>query len=829
MSNSWKKGKNASVKDNMKSIESKYVPEKSNSPEQDETTSKIKEYIDWMEKEQDDIESVDFGSNRAGVDKAKEDIKEINQDIKSQSPEIKEFLQNQDPRIPEVRKANLVFETLNALIDKQSACLDVVHEIAALDESVQSLSLNFDTTAVHLVNAGSKEKVGHELSNVMSHQNLVKSAQKCNLAVRKNWQWVGKMLQCAQVHFNNAADFHQFFHDAQEVEYWMKNTLANIHLTFDRSKLQGDMMDVQSMKEEMKEILSAYIQWQGKIDSLFDRAKNVLPVAQRVIPIEESRPATALTDYRTDEFDITEGETITLLDNSDKSSWKVKNSRGQIGTVPAVVVLIPGPNPNAIDVAIKMRIQLLALWTASVKRLGYKLIAFMLLVIKDYNEEEILKLGQMTAAQRKELLLVLTFIEDAMVEQWNGYKDFEELQERIHRIRLIFEEERTSGNSSEEQFSTSVIVQVGALQDLLAKYKDFWAYWETYKVIVELIKQPKFILICDQWEQLRFVTTAHFVRFWDTHLDINTVGEIDKIDQVVSDKCLAIHETPSESMGTSQLTVSTEHEETETEQVDTYVEEEERTFFMKNVVDPRDKSVISFQHAVMLGIVDQTNNKYINPDTGESIQIRDAINAGYISLEWTSRKKIREEKKSYGLITIKTTRETRPYSILEVIDPKTEKPIPVSEAMENGILDTHKSVYKTKDGDEMDLAEAIDLHKVIVEYHGEKNQKPEIISKTYAVSAVVDQRRKDKVQFAEAINSGILDKTRGLYVNNVTGETIHIGEAIMRGFIKARVINDVSKLDINPENKIVVERIQNVRNKLMRGIKAINAMKNLKK
>ena len=60
-----------------------------------------------------------------------------------------------------------------------------------------------------------------------------------------------------------------------------------------------------------------------------------------------------------------------------------------------------------------------------------------------------MKLSQMSGSQRKELLLVLKYIEDAMVEHWNGYKDFEELQERIHRIRLIFEEQHsTSGHGS---------------------------------------------------------------------------------------------------------------------------------------------------------------------------------------------------------------------------------------------------------------------------------------------------------------------------------------------------------------------------------------------
>lgn len=43
-------------------------------------------------------------------------------------------------------------------------------------------------------------------------------------------------------------------------------------------------------------------------------------------------------------------------------------------------------------------------------------------------------------------------------------------------------------------------------------FQDFWAYWETYKGIVELLKAPKFLLVCDKWDELKFVTSAHFVK-----------------------------------------------------------------------------------------------------------------------------------------------------------------------------------------------------------------------------------------------------------------------------------------------------------------------------
>ena len=37
----------------------------------------------------------------------------------------------------------------------------------------------------------------------------------------------------------------------------------------------------------------------------------------------------------------------------------------------------------------RLRIQLLGLWTTSVKRLGYQMIAFMQMVFKDWNDDEV--------------------------------------------------------------------------------------------------------------------------------------------------------------------------------------------------------------------------------------------------------------------------------------------------------------------------------------------------------------------------------------------------------------------------------------------------------
>lgn len=47
------------------------------------------------------------------------------------------------------------------------------------------------------------------------------------------------------------------------------------------------------------------------------------------------------------------GEDLLLLDNSSPVSWKVRNGKNEEAEVPPVILLIPGPSKDAIDVATK--------------------------------------------------------------------------------------------------------------------------------------------------------------------------------------------------------------------------------------------------------------------------------------------------------------------------------------------------------------------------------------------------------------------------------------------------------------------------------------------
>jgi hypothetical protein len=74
-----------------------------------------------------------------------------------------------------------------------------------------------------------------------------------------------------------------------------------------------------------------------------------------------------------------------------------------------------------------------------------------------------------------------------------------------------------------------------------------------------------------------------------------------------------------------------------------------------------------------------------------------------------------------------------------------------------------------------------------------------------------------------SLGADMLDKDDGCYVNNVTREKVPVREAIMKGFIKARLVKDPSKLSINPNNNMVIEKFSTAKAKIMQAVKISKA------
>jgi hypothetical protein len=241
--------------------------------------------------------------------------------------------------------------------------------------------------------------------------------------------------------------------------------------------------------------------------------------------------------------------------------------------------------------------------------------------------------------------------------------------------------------------------------------------------------------------------------------------------------------------------VETAKELAETSQLTTSEQEERQTFVITAVIDPRNGDEISLDRAVSNGIINQRSGTYVNPWTMESMPIPTAMNAGKIKVEFTTTKKSVEKRSDVGLITIKMRKELRPFTVKGVIDTKTERKMNVDEAVKAGILNQKRNVYTNlSSGEQLSLADALDSGLLIVEFDNthpkQTSDHAEIITKTYAVHAVSDVRAMRRVTFSEALAVGLIDESTAAYRNNATGESMDVGDAIRRGFIKATVVAD---------------------------------------
>ena len=74
------------------------------------------------------------------------------------------------------------------------------------------------------------------------------------------------------------------------------------------------------------------------------------------------------------------------------------------------------------------------------------------------------------------------------------------------------------------------------------------------------------------------------------------------------------------------------------------------------------------QQAVLLGIINNQQGLYVDSKAGVSLPIPEAMNRGLIKVEFSTTRKTQEKRSDVGLMTIKTQKESRHYSIVGVID-----------------------------------------------------------------------------------------------------------------------------------------------------------------
>ena len=243
-----------------------------------------------------------------------------------------------------------------------------------------------------------------------------------------------------------------------------------------------------------------------------------------------------------------------------------------------------------------------------------------------------------------------------------------------------------------------------------------------------------------------------------------------------------------------------------TDQITRALGEEVRHFVIQGVVDPQTGNDISVQEAHRRKIIIDEEGIYYNNLTGIKIPIQEAMNKGLIKVAYQTVKKAKEEVSAIGMVTIKYSVDPM---INKVIDEATGEEMTCQEAQIRGILDQKCEIYTMqKTRERFSIDQAIENGWVLIT-PGEYNVQ------TYAVTAIMDQRAKRKIPFAEAVEKDLFDRKTGHYINNVTGERVYVADAISRGYLQAKLVENNQTLDVDAENKMIVDRMENMRSTVL--------------
>ncbi|XP_051879720.1 desmoplakin-like isoform X1 [Pristis pectinata] len=177
--------------------------------------------------------------------------------------------------------------------------------------------------------------------------------------LQTQWSWILQLTKCIEVHLKENSNYFQFFEDAQVTENSLKKMQDSLRKKYvcDRSTSLQQLEKMITESEKDKEKIHEY---KRQVSNLVNKSKKIVQLKPRnpSTAIDQRGPnqiiLKALCDYKQDQRVVHRGNECILLDNSQRSKWRVIGPGGMEMEVPSICLLIPPPNPGAIDLANKI-------------------------------------------------------------------------------------------------------------------------------------------------------------------------------------------------------------------------------------------------------------------------------------------------------------------------------------------------------------------------------------------------------------------------------------------------------------------------------------------
>ncbi|XP_067685972.1 microtubule-actin cross-linking factor 1, isoforms 6/7-like isoform X1 [Haliotis asinina] len=714
------------------------------------------------------------------------------EDLRGQTDDVKEIRE----KLNEVKKSRghtRDFETadneyllLEDAAHQRKRCLETLLYVSEVENLFQNVQADFEDRALYLSN---RRKVFESVYRGEDIAEASRMHRDCVYALRQGWAWLSNLTQCMEVHLKNAGEFHQFHHDVKHLDEDMHTFLQWLNTEVFRKQVQT--RDPELMASHFRVIINQLLDYQGRVERLCERSKSVFPIYFRKELPPYPLKATSLVTYTHQQISLEKDEAITVIDNSDPERWQVKTSAGHEVEVPAIILVIPPPDPKSFIEAQRLRSQLHVHWDTAVQTLRRQLVQFMTAVAKETQSREFQSLS---SNQKSAYMKLLNEATQLLRPTSNEDEDYIAFRNQMTNIRKVI----SGVKPGLKDLKNGTVNKWNATNKTFRIYTELLTYTRTFKRDVWSRREEEHLVVRDLENPPTFTSKAYFERALPV-IDIDNVTKQSRLTTVRSE--IYIHERhrskkpvapPRKRRGVKEQKSSKSQEEEFTETTEYF--EERKTFVITGVIDPRNKQTLSVFQALSKGVLNQQQGTYNNPDTDYSISIPEAIHLGYILVEYRDHF-VNGDIAENGFSGLQNSIDTKTFDISGVIDPRTGEWISVKEAIAAGILDPRTGKFKNPvTGEELTILDAIKAGyltadpALFAEGAQEYNSfmSVELADVSYKISGIIDPATGEEISLKRAIQDGVIDLANGVYRNPLTGEVMSISDAIKRGFIKGR-------------------------------------------
>ncbi|KAL5967525.1 Plectin, partial [Taenia solium] len=325
-------------------------------------------------------QEMNVGVNYMALDDERRRQEHLLRELQELEVEIKALSLN-NPELPHL--ASIV----GAELSHNTKCLQYLTGISELERSIGEVAAHFTERSVKLSDPASLHK------SVVTYKTLTDNVKSC-------WMYVDQLAALAQIHLKASAEYHQFYHEANEVEAKLEKQLMIAQKAHQSATMRRSHKEATKVANEIREQLNM-------MQSLWQRSKNLVKRSETIVPIRlrlggvakgaaigdpNSRPVMmrAMVSLTGPDYKIQKGEQLQLIDNrQDSHLWRVQTTSG-IVEVPSVCFWLTDTDAEATERAISIKQLCKKTWLEIVNLISLRLYELYVDLLQQFNSQEVI-------------------------------------------------------------------------------------------------------------------------------------------------------------------------------------------------------------------------------------------------------------------------------------------------------------------------------------------------------------------------------------------------------------------------------------------------------